>query len=757
VTDKPSGPPAVIVKVIRTTGRKAVRKTRRLGRTARRWVRQKWRRQLLARANPRPFALLEQAHASAGRPAEIQPRIAQEIEAHGLTLALAAVHTALELSRRFGMTDREQRGLYTAAMRAAAEIDPARAAAFGDQYLAALFDTRAATTLVKLHRSLRNYERALEIIEQMPRDEWYAANAPLLHRRGRQQRLERLFGDELRAAALAGDREVLRVAERLFAEEGDGDLVPVFRALRAVLGRAFRSNRELSRLLIRYAEKLPPLEDKDADMAGAVCEAHLHAGRIGAAADALERLAGHTPRGAARLARVTSLRRLLEEGFHYRPSLPDRAQHVPAPRRVLCMLHNSLPYNSGGYATRTHGLLSGLVRRGWDVSGVTRLGYPELFGWQDGPVDKVSRVGEVSYHRLSGALPGNPTRHEYLEAYTDALLELALAERADVLHACSNHMNGLAANAVARALGIRSVYEVRGLWEVTRISRQPDWEGSEYYKLMSRLEVQVAREADAVICITRALQDEMVRRGVPAEKITIVPNGVDVDRFVPRPRSQALAERLGLAGKKVIGYIGSIVDYEGLDLLLRAVDRLRARGASGFALLIVGDGAALEGLERLAAELRLGDLVTFTGRVPHEEVEDYYSIVDVVPLPRKSLPVTEMVSPLKPFEAMAMDKIVVASDVAALAEIVDDGVNGFLFRKDDVADLADRLEKILDPDFAHSLRPREWVVAHRSWQHLSLSVESIYEQLTGRARPGPAARDGGAAGDDDGARRWSAP
>jgi hypothetical protein len=218
---------------------------------------------------------------------------------------------------------------------------------------------------------------------------------------------------------------------------------------------------------------------------------------------------------------------------------------------------------------------------------------------------------------------------------------------------------------------------------------------------------------------------------VPADKIVIVPNGVDIDRFVPRERNQALAERLGLAGKKVIGYIGSVVDYEGLDLLMRAVAQLRDRGVTGFGALVVGDGAVLDNVKAVAAELGVTDLVVFTGRVPHEEVEDYYSVVDVAPFPRKSLPVTEMVSPLKPFEAMAMNKIVVASNVAALAEIIVEGVNGFLFQKDSVDALTDTLERILAPDFENRLSPRDWVAGNRDWNQLSGIVDELYRSLVG--------------------------
>ena len=217
-----------------------------------------------------------------------------------------------------------------------------------------------------------------------------------------------------------------------------------------------------------------------------------------------------------------------------------------------------------------------------------------------------------------------------------------------------------------------------------------------------------------------------------SDKITLVPNGVDTERFTPIPRDEELAESLGVAGKTVIGYVGTIVDYEGLDLLLDAAKQL-ARSRADFHVLIIGDGAQLEALRATAEAEGLTDVITFTGRVPHEEVERYYSIIDITPFPRLPLPVCEMVSPLKPFEAMAMGKAVVASDVAALAEIVTPGLNGLLHTKGSADSLVELLERLLDdPAFTRQLglSSRSWVVEHRDWRTLSHRIASIYSALT---------------------------
>jgi glycosyltransferase involved in cell wall biosynthesis len=296
-------------------------------------------------------------------------------------------------------------------------------------------------------------------------------------------------------------------------------------------------------------------------------------------------------------------------------------------------------------------------------------------------------------------------------------------------------MNGLAANNVAKRLGIKSVYEVRGLWEITRISREPEWNNTEHYSMISRLEAQAAKDADAVFTLTNALKNELINRGVAAEKIHLLPNGVDSSRFLPKERNDELALKVGVKNKVVIGFLGSVVQYEGVEYIIQAASILKKKGIHNFAVLIVGDGAVLDNVKAITSELHMDEYVIFTGRVPHDEIEDYYSIVDICPLPRKGLPVCEMVSPLKPFEAMAMGKVVVSSDVAALAEIIDDGVTGLLHKKDNPEDLANKIRLLIED---HDLRERlgksarEWVVAERDWKVIAKRVDTVYRNLLGQ-------------------------
>src|SRR5699024_1984819 len=382
-----------------------------------------------------------------------------------------------------------------------------------------------------------------------------------------------------------------------------------------------------------------------------------------------------------------------------------------------------------------HGLLKELRGQGWNAFGVTRIGYPhDMPGWTDvGTLDPIEHVGGVPYLRLS---PYPEVVHkrpvaQYVDSYVQRLVERLAIEQPAIVHAASNHLNGLAAVTAARILGIPSIYEVRGLWEITRGSRDPIWANGQEFRSTARLETDAAKNATRVVAITDALKAELVRRGVDESKIAVVPNGVDTLRFQPMVRDQDLAEHLNIGNRTVIGYVGSIVDYEGLSLLVEAASTL-AKERDDFVMLIVGDGAATSDLVRLVEQAEVGRYFKFVGRVPHGDVERYYSLIDIAPFPRLPLPVCEIVSPLKPFEAMAMKKAVVASNVAALAEIVTDGVNGVLFEKGDVESLSMGLRLLLDnPELRGRIAEsgRAWVEERRQWKSLASKLSNIYESL----------------------------
>ncbi len=424
-------------------------------------------------------------------------------------------------------------------------------------------------------------------------------------------------------------------------------------------------------------------------------------------------------------------------------ALPKR--YTPHRDGIFYLIHNSLPFATGGYSIRTHGLSKALAAGGWQMCGVTRLGFPfdisakrglnvpELAGQQEiPPVDVVDRI---PYRRILDAQWNyrTLTLNAYLKKYLEKLFPLCTQYKPALLHGASNFVNGIVAASAARILGLPCVYEVRGLWEMTRVSKEPNFVNTDDYENIVKSEAEACRQAQAVITLTQGLKKELVDRGVPGEKIMIVPNGVDTERFVPKTRDRELEAQLGFEGKKVIGYIGAFAPYEGLEYLLQAAAILRyKKNREDFRIIIIGDGVNFDELQTLRDDLKLRPIVTIKGRVSHDVIHKYYSLIDIVPIPRLGVPVCEIVSPLKPFEAMAMGKAVVASNVAALAEIVRDNETGLLHRKDDVDHLAQVLETLLDhPELARRLgdAARRWVVAERDWRSLARSVGELYRSL----------------------------
>lgn len=424
----------------------------------------------------------------------------------------------------------------------------------------------------------------------------------------------------------------------------------------------------------------------------------------------------------------------LAKEYEFSPRTSDRGFDV-APGRVRYFLHNSLPYDSAGYATRTHGILTSLRQLGWEAGGVTRLGYPiDKPGYDPTVAVGDSEIDGVSYQRLLDGvtLPVRKTPvTRFVSEYVEAAERIVRRDRPAVLHAASNHWNGLAVAELARRYDLPSVYEVRGLWELTRASREPGYVNSQHYRSRVAIEAQAANACDRVITITDALAAEMVDRGVPADKITVVPNGVDTSRFSPLERDVELEDKLNLRDRTVIGYVGSVLDYEGIDLLIEAAERISG-SREDVAFLIVGDGTAFPEIREQVISSGLEESVILTGRVPHDQVASYYSLIDICPFPRRPLPVCEIVSPLKPFEALAMGKAIIGANVAAISEIIDDGNTGVLFEKGNIDSLEEGLIRLVDDKHLRQsvgAAGLEWVRAERDWAKLGGRVDALYREL----------------------------
>lgn len=399
--------------------------------------------------------------------------------------------------------------------------------------------------------------------------------------------------------------------------------------------------------------------------------------------------------------------------------------------RVLHVLDHSIPLQSG-YTFRTRAILNEQRALGWQTTQVT--GPKHNPGQATAAVEEIDGLEFYRCQGTQGLLGKLPVIGQWsvISVLTRRLLEVARMERPDVIHAHSPALNGVAAIRAGRALGLPVVYEVRGFWEDAAVSHGTSREGGLRYRLTRAMETWVLRRADEVTCICEGIRQDLVARGIDPAKITIVPNAVDASRFQPvGERDRAIEQRLQLGGKKVIAFIGSFYAYEGLDLLVAAMPRLLAARAD-IRLLLVGGGQVAEEIKQQIAQLGLQDVVIMTGRVPYEEVESYYSVTDVLVYPRKSMRLTDLVTPLKPLEAMAQKSLFLASDVGGHKELVRDGITGTLFKADDIDDLVKTLLDLLEQEHrwpAMREAGRDFVENERNWINSVANLKPVYRRL----------------------------
>jgi PEP-CTERM/exosortase A-associated glycosyltransferase len=423
--------------------------------------------------------------------------------------------------------------------------------------------------------------------------------------------------------------------------------------------------------------------------------------------------------------------KVLEPGW--RPRLdPMRVPPNPTPGRVLHLLTNSVPYRQAGYTVRTQRVGQCQQAVGLDPQMATRAGFPRSAGVRGAPARDI--VDGLTYWRLAPDLELGTGPVDVAVRTAEAARGLVESLRPAVLQPTSNHLNALVALALRDRYRIPVVYEVRGFLEETWLSRiGEEVADSDRYRATREAETAAMREADAIVTLSETMRaDILARGGVDADRVVVVPNAVDVAEFLPGPRDETLAARLGLGDEPVIGYISSFTAYEGIRYLIEATAELRRRGRR-VRCLLVGDGEERLSLEAAARAADLIDgSVIFTGRVPHDRIQDYYRLIDVFVVPRTNDRVSQLVTPLKPYEAMATERALVVSGVAALREIVVDGETGRTFTPEDPISLADVLEPLLD-DPAERARlgaaARRWVAANRTWDQNGQRYLALYREL----------------------------
>jgi PEP-CTERM/exosortase A-associated glycosyltransferase len=392
--------------------------------------------------------------------------------------------------------------------------------------------------------------------------------------------------------------------------------------------------------------------------------------------------------------------------------------------RILHVLDHSLPVQSG-YSFRSHAILREQRRLGWETVQVTSSKQGSL-------VEAVESAGGLDLHRTAGngLLSRLPvlSQLDVIRRLRKRLEDIVSATQPDVIQAHSPCLTALA----ALGLGPPLVYEMRSSWEDAAVSSGATREGSLRYRLSRALETFVLHRADAVTTICEGLRDEILGRGVPRDKVTTIPNAVDIDAFAGAGLTgESLRAKLGLQDKYVLGFIGSFFAWEGLALLIEALPQILAV-RSDVRVLLVGSGPDEWALRQAVSRFGLASSVVFAGEVRHDDIICAYDAVDLLVYPRTPIRLTEMVTPLKPLEAMALEKVFVASDVGGHRELVRDGITGILFKAGDAISLAQSIIRVASNALLRdSLREaaRRFVREERTWNKVVRGYEPVYRKL----------------------------
>jgi len=395
--------------------------------------------------------------------------------------------------------------------------------------------------------------------------------------------------------------------------------------------------------------------------------------------------------------------------------------------RILHIFDHSIPLHSG-YVFRSLAILKEQRKLGYHTEHITSIKH---FAGEN----VVESFDGFNFYRTQPTWRSKlPVLNQFDVIYT---LEKAIIEKAhnlniDIIHAHSPSLNALAAKRAANKLKIPFVYEMRASWEDAAVSHGTCTEGSLRYKLGQWLEKKALRSADQVITICQGLANQIEQWGVDKNNITVIPNAVDIEKFpLINSKNSDLVTQYQLADKLVLGFLGSFYRYEGLHILVEALVEI-SKQHDDCVLLLVGGGDEEQNLKAQVKELSLEQQVIFTGRVPHQDIADYYSLVDIFVYPRESIRLTELVTPLKPLEAMAQQGLVVASDIGGHREMLQHNKTGILFTPDSASELANSICSLI-ADKTHwpaiKAAGRAYVEQERCWENSVKAIQPVYEKL----------------------------
>jgi glycosyltransferase involved in cell wall biosynthesis len=425
--------------------------------------------------------------------------------------------------------------------------------------------------------------------------------------------------------------------------------------------------------------------------------------------------------------RVDSMEDIKKNGINFTRETKDNISDL----NILFAVHNSMPYDNAGYAIRTHSIATKLKENNISVIVATRAGYP----WDIKKhrhltqKTKIDTIDSIKYLRLEDKEKTfkRGSDFKYIDTYSTQLVKIAKRENITILHAHSNYLNAWSAIKAGNILKIPVIYEIRGLWYLTRLTKEPDFRYGGMFEYEQQMVKYATSYADKIVTISYALKELVISWGIDKDKIEVIPNAVNLTLFNPQSKSLKLLEQYNLKSKMIIGFIGTITAYEGLDILISTINELVLEGYD-ITLMIVGDGLEKQRFEKL---VKVPNIV-FTGRVEHSKVEEYYSIFDVCVYPRNDYEVCRYIPPLKPLEAMAMQKAIIVSNVGPLVEIVDDNINGLVCLADNQESLKEKILLLYNDEHLRTtlaINARKWVEDNRSWDLIVKKYIMLYNSF----------------------------
>lgn len=394
--------------------------------------------------------------------------------------------------------------------------------------------------------------------------------------------------------------------------------------------------------------------------------------------------------------------------------------------KIIHIFDHSFPLQDG-YSARSLAILQNQKKRDWEI-------FP-LTGTRQNSVSEQSELlYGIDFHRTINAkslFSKIPVLKQFWSIWLvyKRLILLIKDKKPDILHAHSPALNGIAAIYAGRRFKIPVVYEVRAFWEDAAVDQGTSTPQGWRYKMSRSLENFVFRNVQQVTTICEGLKSDIEDRNICENSVTVIPNAVEFERFTKYlPPDEEIISKFNLNLGTTLGFVGSFYDYEGLDLAIRAMPNLLKLNPD-IRLLLVGSGMQDQNLRDLVVTMKLQGNVFFTGKVPFSEVERYYSVIDVLVYPRKQLRLTNLVTPLKPLEAMAQQKIFVASDVGGHRELIKNGETGILFKADNICSFVTSVNTLLGSKKLQStLRKNglEFVRNERNWANSVEKYEKVY-------------------------------